>query len=265
MKYLYSAILIYLIFGFFLFLFQRKILFNTSGIPKKPSEYNLKGVREIHIPTSDNEKLLSWYSKPNLNKPLLIYFHGNSFDIGERAYRIKRYIDEGWGVLLLAWRGYSGNKGKPTEKNLYTDAESAINWAIKNLKTNHNQIIIYGESLGSGVAVEMGTRYNFKSIILEAPFTSITDIARKKYFLYPVKYLIFDHFDNYSKINKVNSPLLIISGKKDEIVPHFHSKILFSKANYPKENVFIDEAIHNNLYDFNIDKDVINFSSKIWK
>ena len=265
MKYLISAIIIYLFFGLILFIFQRKILFNKSGKPKKPKDYGLENVEELLISTSDGEKLLAWYSKPNANKPILLYFHGNSFDIGERASRIEKYIKEGWGVVLLAWRGYSGNYGKPTEKNLYIDGEAAIKWINDNLNYDYNQIIIYGESLGSGVAVELGTRYKFKSIILEAPFTSITDIASRRYFIYPVKYLIFDHFDNYSKINKIFSPLLIISGKKDEIVPHFHSKKLFDKAKHPKENLFIDEAIHNNLYDFNIDKNVINFSTKIWK
>ena len=265
MKYFISAILIYLFFGLILFLLQRKILFNTSGIPKKPKEYGLNNVEEIMINTKDGLNLLSWYSRPLNNNPILVYFHGNSFDIGERAYRIKRYIDRGWGVLLLSWRGYSGNLGKPTEKNLYLDAEAAIDWVKNKLNCNYQDIIIYGESLGSGVAVEFGTRYKFKSIILEAPFTSIIDIAKKRYFIYPVKRLIFDSFDNYSKIDKVKSPILIISGKKDEIVPHSQSKKLYFKANYPKEYLFIDEAIHNNLYDFNIDKDVINFNLKKWK
>ena len=264
-KYIISVIILYLIVGIILFIFQRKILFNTSGKPKRPSDYNLLNIEELKIPTKDSIKLLAWYSKPKNKKPILIYFHGNSFDIGERAYRIKRYIDEGWGVLLLAWRGYSGNEGKPTEKNLYIDGESAVNWIIENTNYAYEDIIIYGESLGSGVAVEIGTRYKFKSIILEAPFTSIIAIAKKRYFIYPIKNLLKDHFDNLSKIDKLLSPVFIISGKKDEIVPHDHSKKLFYKANHPKEYLFIDEAIHNNLYDFNIDKDVINFGLKEWK
>tara|TARA_B100000029_G_scaffold241104_1_gene238344 strand:- start:1460 stop:2260 length:801 start_codon:yes stop_codon:yes gene_type:complete len=264
-KYTISALFIYVIIGTILFFFQRKILFNVSGIPKKPKEYNLNRVMEVSIHTSDNLDLLAWYHEPLKDKPILIYFHGNSFDIGERAYRIKRYTDHGFGVLLLAWRGYSGNSGKPSEKNLYIDGESAIQWVKKKLNYNTDQIIIYGESLGSAVAVEMGTKYKFKSIILEAPFTSITEIAQKRYFLYPVKSLILDKFDNFSKIDKIKSPLFIISGKKDEIVPHSHSQKLYMKAKEPKKNLFIDEAMHNNLYDFNIDKDVINFSLKIWK
>ncbi len=264
-KYIISFVFLYFLFGSILFLFQRKILFNTSGIPKQPAEYGLNQVVEVKIVTPDNLRLLAWYSKPKNNQPALIYFHGNSFDIGERAYRIKRYIKEGWGVLLLAWRGYSGNEGKPTEKNLYVDAEASINWLKQKLNYEYNNIVLYGESLGSAVAVEFATRYKFKSVILEAPFKSIPDIAKKRYYIYPVKYLIFDKFDNFSKINKIISPIMIISGKNDEVVPHDHSIELFKKANNPKNNLFIDEAMHNNLYDFHIDKEVIDFSLKSWK
>lgn len=262
-KYIISAFFIYLVFGLIIFLFQRKILFNISGKPNKPEDYELSNIKELKIKTSDGVDLLAWYSKPNINQPMLVYFHGNSFDIGERAYRIKRYINNGWGVLLLAWRGYSGNLGKPTERNLYIDGETAIKWIIDNLNYDYENLIIYGESLGCAVAVELGTRYKFKSIILEAPFTSAPDIARKRYKIYPVKYLVLDKFDNYSKIDKILSPVLIISGTKDEVIPHSHSKKLFLKANNPKKNLFIDEAMHNNLYDFNIDKEVIEFNSLI--
>ena len=213
-KYIISALTIYFLYGLILFIFQRKILFNRTGIPKKPRDYELNNIKELKIKTFDGVNLLAWYSKPKLNQPLLVYFHGNSFDIGERSHKIKRYIDIGWGVLLLAWRGYSGNKGRPSEKNLYIDGESTIKWVNENLNYDYKDLIIYGESLGSGVAVELGMRYKFKSIILEAPFTSITEVAKKRYIIYPVKNLLLDKFDNYSKINKILSPILIISGKK---------------------------------------------------
>ena len=260
-KYIISVFIIYVLFGIILFLFQRKILFNSSERPKKPEDYGLNDVKEITVSTSDGFDLLAWYSRSLNNQPLLIYFHGNSFDIGERALRIKRYISNGWGVLLLAWRGYSGNLGKPTEKNLYIDGESAIKWIKENSNHDLEDMILYGESLGCAVAVELGTHYKFKSIILEAPFTSVSDIAKKRYFIYPVSKLILDKFDNYSKIDKILSPILIISGKKDEVIPHSHSEKLFLKAKNPKKNLFIDEAMHNNLYDFNIDKEVISFNS----
>ena len=262
-KYIISAFFIYLLIGSMIFLFQRKIIFNISGKPNKPEDYELNNIKELKIQTSDGVDLLAWFSMPKSNLPLLVYFHGNSFDIGERAHRIKRYINNGWGVLLLAWRGYSGNLGKPTEKNVYIDGESTIKWIIDNLNFDYENLIIYGESLGCAVAVELGTRYKFKSIILESPFTSIPDIARKRYKIYPIKNLVLDKFDNYSKIDKILCPILIISGKKDEVVPHSHSKKLFLKAKNPKKNLFIDEAMHNNLYVFNIDKEVIEFYSLI--
>ena len=265
MVYIFSAIFLYIFFGFLLYVFQRRILFNKSGHPGTPKDYDLHSTSEIHIHTEDNISLLSWFHLGNYRLPLLIYFHGNSFNIGDRAYRIKRYIDQNWSVLLVSWRGFGGNKGNPTEKNLYRDGEAVLKWIKEKTEFKLDQVIIYGESLGSGVAVELGTKYNFLSIVLEAPFTSIEDIAKMRYRIFPTKYLVKDKFDNFSKIDSLKSPLLIISGKKDEIVPHNHSIKLYEKANVEKKCVFVDEAIHNNLYDFGIEKDVIEFNLKLWK
>ena len=108
-------------------------------------------------------------------------------------------------------------------------------------------------------------KYNFLCTVLEAPFTSIADVANRRYKIYPTKYLVKDKFDNLSKIDQIKSPLLIISGIRDEVVPHFHSKLLFNKSNNPKKSLFIDEAMHNNLYDFGVEKIVINFTLNLWK
>ena len=120
MTYIFSGIFLYLFLGALLYLFQRKILFNVSDRPKKPSYYGLSLVKEVTILTIDNISLLSWYFESKKKSPLLIYFHGNSFNIGERGYRIQKYIERNWSVLLVSWRGYSGNLGKPSEKNLYS-------------------------------------------------------------------------------------------------------------------------------------------------
>ena len=108
-------------------------------------------------------------------------------------------------------------------------------------------------------------KYNFLCTVLEAPFTSIADLASKRYIIYPTKLLVKDKFDNLRKIDQIKSPLLVISGKKDEIVPHFHSELLFDKANRPKKSLFIDEAMHNDLYDFGIEKKGINVTLERWK
>ena len=136
--YIFSGIFIYLFIGLGLFLIQRNMTFNRSGKPQKPEKYGLQGISEVFVETPDNLNLLAWFKKPKNDNPLLIYFHGNSFDIGERAYRIERYINEGWGILLLAWRGFSGNKGHPNEKNLYIDGQASIDWVKKSTNLENN-------------------------------------------------------------------------------------------------------------------------------
>ena len=147
------------------------------------------------------------------------------------------------------------------KKNLYIDGHAAIDWVNENTSYRKTDIVLYGESLGCGVAVELCLKDKFKSVILEAPFTSIVDIGQKKYPIYPVKFFTLDKFDNISKIDKISSPLLIINGKNDEVIPYTHGLRLFQKAKEPKKYLCIDEAMHNNLYDYNIDKEVINFNS----
>ena len=265
MNYIFFLVFLYIFFGFLLFVFQRKIIFNKSGKPKSPEYYNLGKIKEIFIKTKDKISLLAWYHEGDKNMPILVYFHGNSFDIGERAYRIKRYNDAGFSTLLVSWRGFSGNDGNPTEDNLYLDGNATIDWVLKNTKFKIEDIVNYGESLGSGVAVQLNLKYEFLCTVLEAPFTSIADVANKRYKIYPTKYLVKDKFDNLSKIDQIKSPILIISGLRDEVVPHSHSIMLFNKANNIKKSLFVDEAMHNNLYDFGIEKTVINFTLDIWK
>ena len=148
MNYIFSAIFLYFFLGFLLYIFQRRIVFNKSGHPGAPKDYNLGNTEEVYIKTEDNLKLLSWYHKGNNSLPLIVYFHGNSFHIGDRAYRIQRYIEKNWSVLLVSWRGFGGNEGNPTEKNLYNDARKSVEWLNKAGVINKN-IILYGESLGT--------------------------------------------------------------------------------------------------------------------
>ena len=122
MVYIFSAIFLYFFSGLLLYMLQRRILFNTSGHPGAPKEYKLLKTKEIYITTEDGINLLSWHHLGNSNLPLLIYFQGNSYHIGDRANRIKKYIDVNWNVIILSWRGFGGNKGNPTEKT-YTKME----------------------------------------------------------------------------------------------------------------------------------------------
>ena len=150
--------------------------------------------------------------------------------------------------MLISWRGFSGNKGSPTEKNLYQDAEAAIKW-LNEQKIENEQIILYGESLGSGVAVEIAKKNDFNGIILESPFSSKENSAKIYYPYLPVKLLLKDKYDSISKIKMINIPILIMHGKKDDVVPFAMGKELFEKANTPKHSYFTSEDDH--MMEFN--------------
>jgi len=150
--------------------------------------------------------------------------------------------------LLLSWRGFSGNKGKPTEEGLYKDAKSAIKWLIKQGVTEEN-IIIYGESLGTGVTTEIAQNRNFAGIILESPFTSMVAAGKSKYPIFPIRLLLKDKYESDKKIKNIKSPVLIMHGEQDSIVPFWMGEKMFQLANEPKYSYFSKYDDH--MMDFN--------------
>ena len=164
-------------------------------------------------------------------------------------------------ILLISWRGFSGNKGFPTEQNLYKDAEASIKW-LNEQKISNNKIILYGESLGSGVAVELGKKNNFYGIILESPFTSIENSAKIYYPYLPIKLLLKDRYDSISKIKSITTPILIMHGAKDDVVPISMGRELFEKANNPKHSYFTKEDDHMMEFNSNLLVEIENFIKK---
>ena len=139
--------------------------------------------------------------------------------------------------LLLSWRGFSGNKGEPTEQGLYQDARSAVKWLIKQGVFEEN-IIIYGESLGTGVTTEIAQNKNFAGIILESPFTSMVAAGKSKYPIFPIRLLLKDRYESDKKIKNIKSPVLIMHGEQDNIVPFWMGEKMFQLANEPKYSYF---------------------------
>ena len=252
MKYLYlifsSIIIAYLVLLFFIYFYQRNLLYH-------PSENNYQGDKiqfdyeEIFIKVDEEIKLKSWIIEKDFKKyKTLVIFHGNAGHLSNRIYKLNELYKLDINILLISWRGFSGNKGSPTEQNLYKDAEAAIKW-LNEKNINNNQIILYGESLGSGVAVEIGMKNNFNSMILESPFTSIENSAKIYYPYLPVKLILKDRYDSISKIKKVKFPILVMHGEKDDITPFFMGKELFEEANSPKDSYFTKSDDH--MMEFN--------------
>ncbi len=265
MKFLYmifsSIVIAYLVVMIFIYFYQRNLLYHPSenNYQNDEPQFNYK---EVNINVEANIKLKSWFIEKDLIKfKTLLIFHGNAGDLSNRIYKLNELNKLKLNILLISWRGFSGNNGSPTEKNLYKDAEAAIKW-LNQRKITNNQIILYGESLGTGVAVEMAKKNNFNSIILESPFTSIENSAKIYYPYLPVKLLLKDRYDSINKIQKIKSPILIMHGKKDDVVPFSMGKELFDKANDPKHSYFT--SIDDHMMEFNSEllKEIKNFIEK---
>ncbi len=265
MKYLYlalsSIIIAYLLVMIFIYFYQRNLLYHPSenNYQNDEAKFNYE---EVNIKVENEIRLKSWLIKKDFNKfKTLLIFHGNAGDLSNRIYKLNELNKLDINILLISWRGFSGNKGSPSERNLYKDAEASIKWLNKK-NVKNNQIILYGESLGTGVAVEMAKKNHFNSIILESPFTSIENSAKIYYPYLPVKFLLKDRYDSISKIKMINSPILIMHGEKDDVIPFSMGKKLFEKANHPKHSYFTSNDDH--MMEFNSDllNEVKNFIEK---
>ena len=243
-----SLLVLYLFVLIFIYINQRNLLYHPTenNYLDDKIEFNHE---EVLIETDKNIKLKSWLIIKDLKKyKTLIFFHGNAGNLFNRVHKLNELNKLDINILIISWRGFSGNPGKPTEKNLYHDAKMSIKW-LNNLGINNDKIILYGESLGTGVAIELGQKDNFNGIILESPFTSVAKAAKIYYPYLPVNLLLKDRYDSINKINKITNPVLIMHGMKDDIVPYGMGVELFQKANQPKYSYFPEND--NHMMDFN--------------
>ena len=258
---LFLVILVSLVYFFAslgLYIFQRDLLYH-------PTENNYDGdkltvnIQEVKIVTDDNIDLLAWYHNKDINKfKTILFLHGNAGSLENRIHKINHFEDMNINFLLLSWRGFSGNKGKPTEKGLYQDARSAVKWLVKQGVIEEN-IIIYGESLGTGITTEIAQNKNFAGIILETPFTSMVEAGKSKYPIFPIKLLLKDKYESDKKIKNIKSPVLIMHGEEDQIVPFWMGEKMFQMANEPKYSYFTKFDNHMMEFDENLVSELKKF------
>lgn len=242
---------------------QRKLMYQPGYVLPSPTETLIPTAEPRALNSEPDLQLVSWFLAPADGMPVIVYFQGNAATIADRDFKVAPWHQAGYGVWLVGYRGYGGNPGFPTEDGLYADARAALT-ELANDGVRPDQIILYGESLGTGVATQMAWELSkngtpAKGLVLEAPFSAMGDAAQDHYPFLPARLLVKDKFDSLSKIANIKTPLMIIHGARDRVVGQDHGRRLFAAASKPKTALWLEEAAHNNLYDFGVGGQVLEF------
>ena len=231
-----------------MYLLQRKLMYFPDAERAAPATVGLPTAEEVTLDTADGERVIAWYVPPRANNAVVIYFHGNAGSLAWRNERFQRITADGTGLVALSYRGYGGSSGTPTENGLLADADAAYAFAIARYPAE--RIVLWGESLGSGVAVALAAKRKVGRILLESPFTSAADIGASVYWYVPVRFLMKDQFRSDERIRHVTAPVLILHGTDDRVVPIAFGERLYALANEPKRLVRIPGGGHVNLDGF---------------
>lgn len=248
LKWLIVAALVYGGFVALMYVAQRSLMYFPERHRTAPAEAGLPGVQEVVLDTADGEKVIVWHAPPQGDRPMVLYFHGNGGSLRLRANRFRALLNHGFGLVALSYRGYGGSTGSPSEAGLIADAEAA--YAFATTKVPAARIAVFGESLGTGVAVALAARHPTGWVVLQAPFTSAADVAARVYWYLPVGPLMKDTFRSDARIGRIKAPLLILHGARDGVVPFALGERLFAMANEPKRFVRFADGNHADLDGF---------------
>ena len=227
---------------------QRKLMYFPDPTRTAPAAAGLPAAEEVLLTTADVEKVIAWHVPPKGDRPVVLYFHGNGGSLAGRAKRFRAFTADGTGLFALSYRGYGGSTGRPTETGLIADADAA--YALVAARYPVERIVVWGESLGTGVAVAVAESHKISRLVLESPFTSAADVGARGYWFLPVHLLMKDPFRSDERIGKVTVPLLILHGTDDAVVPFALGEKLFAMANEPKRFLRFEGGGHNNLDQF---------------
>ncbi len=245
-----SAVAAYGILVGALYTHQRQLLYKPDTSHPDPVRAGVPEVAVLSVPTSDGLALRAWYLPPAaLDGFTALFLHGNAGHIGHRASRARALHALGWGVLMLEYRGYGDNPGSPTEAGLITDARAGLS-ALRAKGVRADRTLLWGESLGTSLAVWLGAENDVAAVLLEHPFTSVTEAAQGQYPYVPVRWLLKDRFDSLSRIPFVKAPILIMQGARDRLVPPEMGRALAAAAGGPVELWVAPEAGHDDLGPF---------------
>src|SRR6266478_2531849 len=232
-----------------LFFAQRAFIFPIpQTVRTTPQAAGFAQAEEHVLTTADGEKVIVWHVPAKPGHPVILYFHGNGDFLAGFFGRFRDIIADGTGVVALSYRGYAGSSGQPSERGLLLDAAAA--YAFTSARYSADRIVVWGFSLGTGVAVALAAEQPVGKLILEAPYTSIADVAASAFWFVPVRLVMRDQFRSDGRIARVRAPLLVMHGERDATIPISFGERLFALAHEPKRFVRFPSGEHNNLDDF---------------
>jgi fermentation-respiration switch protein FrsA (DUF1100 family) len=242
-----SALCAYLAVLGLLYVMQRDLMYPRNPARAEITSANLPGIEETTLTTADGERLVAWVMPPREGKPVLLFFHGNAGNFARpiRQARFRALTEDGTGLFAVNYRGYGGSTGSPSEEGLTRDAEAA--YAAAAARFGPGRLVGYGESLGTGVALKLATTRPLQAVILEAPYLSTASVAQLVYPFVPIALLMKDQFRSDLVIGQVRTPLLVLHGERDTVIPFSQGQALYELANPPKRFVRFPGGGHENL------------------
>lgn len=262
-KILASALFLYALMALLFYAFQRSLMYPGATFSKIETPPNAVAPYEnFEITSPDNVTLRGWYLPAAKGMPTLVYFHGNGDNLASTANYHHLMTDKGFGILLTTYRGYSGGTGKPTEQNNYNDSELFIRTLIER-GVPEEKLVLYGFSLGTGIATEMALRFpKAHALVLGAPYSTMTDVASYHYKYLPVKWMLKDRYETLPKLHNISMPVLIVNGTEDEIVPPEQGKRLADLLKAEGKDVTFKQmqGRHVNFFfDYGGDREIANW------
>lgn len=229
-------------------LLHRYFMYIPDRTRVAPKNAGLAGVEEIVFKAADGTKLIAWYLPARGPRPTVLYFTGNSGNVANRAGKIATIGSEGYGVFMLNYRRYGGSGGRPSEARIAADAVSAYD-CLRGLGVAPQDIVAYGESLGTAVATRLSLQRQVKALVLEAPFTSTVAVGQLMWPFLPLGLIMVDQYRTIDRIGEVKVPLFIIHGGRDAIIPLDQARHVYHAANEPKSIAVVPQAGHNDLFE----------------
>ncbi|MBT1686094.1 alpha/beta hydrolase [Dawidia soli] len=245
----YSVIALYILVALLLYIFQRKLIFYPGKMARNTNLNLSSHQHEVFLEARDYETIHALYCE-GTRPEVILYFHGNAGDLSGWKFVTEDFSALGYAVLIIDYRGYGKSTGQISEQGMYADGEAAYEYLTKELHILPQNILVYGRSIGSGVAVEVATRYLVRGLVLESPYTSLSALANEKVpFFFPSLYLRF-RFNNLHKITSLTCPVVLLHGTQDELIPPTHSQRLLNAIQTKKKLILVKGGGHNDLGSF---------------